>query len=185
MILHAMQLSIHLPLFVDTVPGYAKLVFAMFIDIARMDLVDSEDTIANLFDLNADEEPFNMRFGWLQYESKNFLMNTGNIMVFIGSTLLLMAIAASLKLCKDSHKCVNKVRKKMIESLYYNPFVRLITEMSLEFFLVAMVDLSVKNLTSSGYRLSYAISIIALVSLLGYLLVLTLFIGPRYIKLKD
>ena len=112
-------------------------------------------------------------------------MNTGNILVFIGATLMMMAFTSSLDLCKHMHQNVMKASNFLKARLYWNPVVRLITEMSLEFFLVAMIDLYVQNLTSSGYRFSYALSIIALISTLGYLVVLNFYLWPKYNELKE
>ena len=179
-----MQLAIHLPLFSDQFPGYAFILYSLLINIASLEAVDIEGDLAEIFNLDADEGSYSLRFERMQYGSKNFIMNTGSFLLFLVFTIFLMLFTAFLKICENKSTKIKKLRKRLIEDLYWNTFLRIIKELVLEFYLIAMIDTTVANFSTAGYRFSFSLAIMSIFSILCYAAVLRFHLKPKYHLLK-
>ena len=61
----------------------------------------------------------------------------------------------------------------------------MIKELILEFFLIAMIDIAVANSSSAGYRFSFSLAIMSILSTLVYVAVLRFHLRPKYRLLKE
>ena len=157
----------HLPIFI-AFPGFAKVFYDGMINIAKFEIWEIKDNVADLFGLNPDEEPYNERFEAFRYESQNFLMNSGFILLMIIANFFLFALSHILRILSRLCCCeiVKKASKKLDNVIYWGFVIRMLLEVSLEFSIISMMDIAVRNWSSWGYVTSYCVSVAAMFSLL-------------------
>lgn len=167
-------------------PGYANLLYSNLIMIATFDFIETEGFVPFWFDLNPDEGPYSLEFGRLNYESQNFLMNLGFILVVFSIVALLVPITLILKACSIKSATVRKFSEYLSNLLYWNFIIRMFLELCLELSIIALMDLAVHNWSASwGYILSSTIAGVMLLTLILLILFVRCWVRPNYAKIKE
>lgn len=183
-LLNTLQLLIHLPIFVYF-PGFSKIFYDAIIGIAKFEVWETHDTVAGIFELDIDEEPYNERFESFRYDSRNFLMNSGFILLMILFIFALILVSYLLRLASVILCCRAKIRKlaeKLEAILYWGFVIRIVLEVSLELAIISLMDIAVRNWTNWGYITSYALSILSLIILIVFALWIRFYLRKRELK---
>ena len=123
-LIHAVQLIIHLPIFSVLFPGLAKLFYEQLITIATFNLVETSGFVPYWFSLNPLEEAYSPEFERLAYESQNFLMNIGGIFIMVCIILALAVISLILRVLRNTSEKIDKASKFLNGFLYWNLIFR-------------------------------------------------------------
>ena len=79
-----------------TFPGFAFIFYDEIITIAKFEVIEFHKETAEMFGLDPEEEPYSDLFDRLRYSSKNFLMNSGFILLMLLSTVILFTLSLIL-----------------------------------------------------------------------------------------
>ena len=164
-------------------PGFSKIFYDALISIAKFEVWETGDTVADLFELNADEEPYNERFESFRYDTRNFLMNSGFILLMIISIFVLIGVSYLLRLLAlICCNLVGKLKDKLHSMLYWGFVIRMMLEISLELSIISLMDIALKNWSNWGYVTSYCLSVIAMLSILSFALWIHFYLRKRELK---
>ena len=183
-LLHSLQLIIHLPIFIVQYPGYAFIFYIVMAWLVKFDIVETEDLYVELFNLD-QEGPYASEYARLLYLGKSWLFNSGFISVTFVLTVLFYGVAKLLPLCRDKHPRFKKFSNKLDKDLYWNFVIRLLLELSLELFIISIMDVSMGNFSTYGYGISFFFALFSLMAVLGIGLISRLYLRKNYDKLKE
>ena len=150
-----------------TFPGFAFIFYDEIITIAKFEVIEFHEETAAIFGLDPEEEPFNDLFDRLRYSSKNFLMNSGFILLMLLSTVILFTISFILLLVSYLTSKLNYCRVKLDQNLYWGFVIRLLLELTMELSIICIMEIALVNFSSWGYVFSYTFSVIMVCTLIG------------------
>ena len=120
-----------------------------------------------MFGLDPEEEPYSDLFDRLRYSSKNFLMNSGFILLMLLSTVILFTLSLILLSISYLTTKLNYCRVKLDQNLYWGYVIRLILELTMELSIICIMEIALVNFSTWGYVTSYTLSVILVCTLIG------------------
>lgn len=137
-LINGLQLIVHLPLIAKAVfPEFTDFMFALIIQVAQFDLIDSETYIfRGIFDMEIpDGYPsyHDLSLEKITYTSTYTILNLGTLylifIIFVIEAILLTLLKPLVKICPSR---LMRWHRTLSVALYWNSFLRLILEASLD-----------------------------------------------------
>lgn len=106
-------------------------------------------------------------------------------MIICVGMALCYGISKILPLCNSRYPKVEKISKKLDDRLYWNAILRMILELSLELFIISIMDVSRANFDTYGYIISFSLALLSLSAIVGVLILSRAYLSQNYELLKE
>ena len=183
-LIHSVQLILHMPLFPVQFPKSCISFYVKLIKIAQFDLIETDGWLPQLIGLDPNEEPYSYRFEMLDYPYKNFIANSGFILLVLVAEALILLFTGFVFLFTPCSRKIKQFHRQLKQKIFWNGVFRTLMEFSLEFSLLAFIEIRCQNWSNAAYISSYSLSCVSLVALITYAAWASLYLSKKFKKLS-
>ena len=163
--INTQQIIILLPLFRITLPSNIAIVFNLLMKIAAFDVIRTDGLYDQILDL-PHTEPLTPNFEAVGFESLLLLYNLGSISLIALALLLTMIGVHVLTYVPTRFHRIHNFANKLEKALYWNSFIRIMTES----FMVVLICCMINTSHLSWLSVSEAINSTLVILIFGFVI---------------
>jgi len=169
-------------------PANLDSFFKMILDIMTFQFVDFSEFLQNLFSLHYNYEAPSDRLEQFGFETSNFILNAGSLIIYIMGCLAVYIAILLLVPLKKKNKKIEKGWSYLVRVFWLSFLIRLVMEGSLELLVASMLNINSTEQRNAGEW----ISLLAAYAFIAIIMVVPLIVpiihkikGENFLKRKD